>query len=478
LAGGVQARIVTNGAQGRQIQLASGLIELAVLHGGETDTEIVTPSIALRTRSVGDYRISVVDDGTTVVTARSGQADIVTPQMTYTIVAGKTLTARGQATDPTVGFTAEVARDSFDEFNARRDEALVTALNDNAGVPPSIAGYDDLASYGRWANVASYGQVWIPNQSADWVPYRYGQWTWQGAGYGWIWVANEPWGWVPYHYGTWFYYTGFGWCWNPPQYAVLPIWVPAMVGFFGYGGGFGYSNFGWVPLGPYETYYPWYAWNPYPPPHYYPPPPPPRHRHPYPPIRMHPLVTAYRNARFGGASAVLATAWHAGDFTHPIAVDPHRVVSVNPVRGRLPMIPTPANRRFSPATVKEPVHLAAIFDQPRFALGPMPWQIPNPAALLPGTSGAERSWQQFNDARGTAIGAPGSGTAGAPRMTSPVMRAPAPTGHLTTPIVAAPSPVLHPTAPVVRSSAPVVHEATPSQTTHPEPAHESPRPPA
>ena len=42
-------------------------------------------------------------------------------------------------------------------------------------------------------------------------------------------------------------------------------WRPAMVGFFGFGGGvgfgvgFGFGNVGWVPLAPYEAFHPWYG---------------------------------------------------------------------------------------------------------------------------------------------------------------------------------------------------------------------------
>ncbi|MEO6835011.1 MAG: DUF6600 domain-containing protein, partial [Candidatus Tumulicola sp.] len=315
LGGGVRARIVSNDARRpRQISVTAGLVELAVLRGSDLATEIVAPLVTLRTHYAGDYRISVETDGATSVTVRSGQTDVVTPRRTYTVVTGQTLIARGDAADPSVVFAKAIPRDSFDDFNGDRDRTLLGALNGDTHVPASIAGYDDLDAYGSWTGVDSYGQAWVPDQSAGWAPYRDGQWSYAGA-YGLTWVGNEPWGWVPYHYGRWIYARN-RWCWYPPSLSAVPIWAPALVGFFGYGTGpFGYSGLGWVPLAPGEAYYPaypwyWYAGIPAVPRHSYPvpAPPPKRVRHRGPPVRMYPLATAFRNAQFGGASAVGAVA--------------------------------------------------------------------------------------------------------------------------------------------------------------------------
>jgi hypothetical protein len=474
----VQARIVSNDAKARQIQLASGLVELAVLHGGDLTTEIVTPSVTLSTHYAGNYRIEVASDGTTTITARSGQADIVTPQKTTTILAGKTLVARGQAADPAVTTESAIAADSFDSFNTQRDRTLYAALNGDSYVPSSIAGYDDLDQYGRWSDVPSYGEAWIPNQTASWAPYRNGQWTWQG-GYGWTWVGNEPWGWVPYHYGSWFYANGYGWCWYPPATGIAPLWAPALVGFFGYGSGpFGYQSLGWVPLGPFEQYYPWfpyyaynanYPWTGWPPGHrrYYPPPAPPptrRHRH-HDPVVMHPLATAYRNARYGGASSVGAGDWRNGNFAHPVAVDPRHAASVGVLRGSLPVEPTAANRRFSSVALKRTVPLSAAFAQPRFAMAlPM-----HGRPTLPGHASGN-SWQRFNRSRGTTI-------------VAPVMHAPAPGStriHVPLPVIHVPTSVIH-APPAIHDAAPVVHDApvhSPAGGSRGGSTHGSPHPPS
>jgi hypothetical protein len=83
-------------------------------------------------------------------------------------------------------------------------------------------------------------------------------------------VSSEPWGWAPYHYGRWSVYGGrWGW-WPGAAYAgYYPVWSPAYVSFFGWGGGgvgldFGYGfggwgRIGWCPIGPGDWYHPWYG---------------------------------------------------------------------------------------------------------------------------------------------------------------------------------------------------------------------------
>ena len=77
-------------------------------------------------------------------------------------------------------------------------------------------------------------------------------------GFGWTWLGYEPWGWAPYHYGRWYHSARYGWCWYPERAFVA--WRPAVVAFVGFGGfSFGFGDIGWVPLAPYETYYPWWG---------------------------------------------------------------------------------------------------------------------------------------------------------------------------------------------------------------------------
>ncbi|MGA8534473.1 MAG: DUF6600 domain-containing protein [Candidatus Tumulicola sp.] len=327
--GRAAGRIDGNGAGGRRIEVTGGSFELSILRGGDTVTEISTPTIALRTRYAGAYRISMGDDGSATVTPRSGQCDVVMPHKTVTVLPGATLVVHGAA-DSASSHSA-TARDAFDEFSASRDSTLLAALTDDVALPASIAGYDDFDAVGRWASLPAYGRVWVPQQSSAWAPYRHGAWSYQNP-YGWTWIGAEPWAWVPYHYGRWLYSSGYGWCWYPPPAGFDPIWAPALVGFFGLGTGpLGFSQFGWVPLAPFEPYV---AWNPQ---RYYPPPAPPPRRHRNDSPRMHPLTAAFRNARFGGATVIDVTAWSDGNFAHATAADAGRVGGAPVVSGAPPV---------------------------------------------------------------------------------------------------------------------------------------------
>jgi hypothetical protein len=253
LAGSVQARIVSNDPSNRRVQLAAGTIEVGMLRDGRT-MEVDTPSVTVRTQRAGDVRISVGGDGSSLVSARRGSVDVVTPQRTYPLGPGTTLVAEGSASDPSITQSPEVAFDSFDEFNAERDRTMVAGLNASPNLSPTLAGYDNLDVYGQWQAVAGYGQSWVPNEPAGWAPYRNGSWTWEGR-YGWTWIGSEPWGWTPYHYGNWYYCNcgASGWAWLPPANASTPAWSPALVGFFEFntgaevaynnncGGNFGYA---------------------------------------------------------------------------------------------------------------------------------------------------------------------------------------------------------------------------------------------
>jgi hypothetical protein len=125
-------------------------------------------------------------------------------------------------------------------------------------------GSEDLDAYGHWINVPDYGRVWSPAVAAGWSPYRAGRWVSEPY-WGWTWVSREPWGWTPYHYGRWFLY-GKSWVWWPGPVDgdgnYRPEWAPAYVSFFGFGGhrgvSAGFGSVGWLPIGPGDSFYPWY----------------------------------------------------------------------------------------------------------------------------------------------------------------------------------------------------------------------------
>lgn len=242
-----------------QVQLGAGTVIYRVLRDSDAQAEVDTPSIAVRPGQQGEYRISVLEDGTTQITVRAGQAQILSPRGSQNLDAGHTALVRGNPADPEFQTSYEIARDQFDDWSAGRDRELLASRSYNY-VNRDVYGADDLDAYGNWVP-SQYGDVWSPRPPVpDWSPYSYGQWSYVDDYYGWSWVDNAPWGWAPYHYGRWFYNGGYGWCWWPGARFGVSLWSPALVGFFGWGGGLGiWAGLGWVALAPFEAFHAWWG---------------------------------------------------------------------------------------------------------------------------------------------------------------------------------------------------------------------------
>lgn len=252
-----------------QLQVGQGLVSYDVFGNSRADSEIDTPNAALHPLRQGEYRIEVNSSSESEMTVRDGQAEISEPQGSTRVEAGQLITVQG-ADNPQYQVVNAPAPDSFDKWNLDRDQQI----ENSSSWQHSDRYYDgaqNLDQYGHWENVPDYGQVWVPDQNSDWAPYRDGTWEWEPY-YGWTWVSYEPWGWAPYHYGRWFVYGG-SWAWWPGPIGVYggwgyyPVWAPAYVSFFGWGGGFGFGigfgfgSFGWLPCGPGDFYRPWWGFG-------------------------------------------------------------------------------------------------------------------------------------------------------------------------------------------------------------------------
>jgi hypothetical protein len=106
-----------------------------------------------------------------------------------------------------------------------------------------------------------------------------------------------------------------------------------MVGFFGWGGGvsvgFGFSNIGWVPLGPREVFRPWYG----------------RGYHGGVIVAHNVNITSFRNA--GYARGVTSVDFQRGNFRNSAVVDRNTLAQASFVHGTVPATPTAQNLRFS-----------------------------------------------------------------------------------------------------------------------------------
>jgi Family of unknown function (DUF6600)/FecR protein len=260
------AKIANITRENIQVQVGQGLVTYAVIRPGEANAEIDTPNSAVHPDGTGEYRIQVNSNDETDVIVREGSADITEPQGSTHVNAGQMISIQG-TDNPEYKTASAPSEDAWDSWNMDRDHQITSAKSWK-DTDQYYTGSEDLDTYGTWSEVPDYGPVWIPQQNPNWAPYSDGRWVWEPY-YGWTWVSYEPWGWAPYHYGRWFVYGG-NWAWWPgpvvgyPGY--YPIWSPAYVSFFGWGGGgfgvgfgFGFGNIGWLPCGPGDWYHPWWG---------------------------------------------------------------------------------------------------------------------------------------------------------------------------------------------------------------------------
>jgi hypothetical protein len=351
LADGAELRLADIENRRYLVRLASGTMTWRVLRDRTGEVEISTPTVAVRPMRRGVYRVTVHGDGSTEVTVRSGEAEIFTPQGSERLRSGRTLFARGEASAPEFRTDGAIPMDEFDRWSQSRDRELERSQSYRY-VSQDIYGVEDLDGHGRWVNTPEYGQVWVPATSGGWAPYRNGRWSWIDY-YGWSWVSYDPWGWAPYHYGRWFHQVGIGWCWWPGRVSARHFWSPALVGFFGWGGGrgfnagigVGFGNWGWVPLAPFERFHPWYG------------------RGYYGGFRNAGYVNnsvnitninvtnVYRNARFNdGVTVINGQDFGRGSVNH-IRYDRNELNNASFVRGQLPATPGRESIRWSDRAV-------------------------------------------------------------------------------------------------------------------------------
>ncbi|MGH9404997.1 MAG: DUF6600 domain-containing protein [Terriglobia bacterium] len=268
LAGSADAKIATLDNGQIQVEINQGLVDFTVLKGSQGQVEIDTPNIAIRPSEPGVYRVEVDSQSETRITVRKGKAEVSTQQGSAELDQGRMMMVEGDE-NPQYQITDAQGEDDWDRWNKDRNHQIESAQSwryDNS----YYTGTADLDNHGHWVDVPGYDWCWTPYVDAGWIPYSAGSWDWQPY-YGWTWVSREPWGWAPYHYGRWFSWRG-SWMWWPgpvtPYYR--PIWAPAYVSFFGFGGGhfgfgvgfgsgFGYGRVGWLPIGPCDSFYPWYG---------------------------------------------------------------------------------------------------------------------------------------------------------------------------------------------------------------------------
>jgi len=258
-----------------QLGLASGSVHLRSygINGGingsidaNSTVELDTPNVAVTVLQPGDVRVDVDPVGdTTTVTLVSGQVQVDGNGLQQVLQPGQKVRLGGS--DPvSAQWLYAGTPDTLDRFSGDRDTEYQAALTNNGGnesdyTNPGMIGAEDLSANGDWETDSDDVPVWYPGAvAADWQPYQCGHWAWV-APWGWTWVECEAWGFAPFHYGRWERRNtvrGWRWGWIAGPRVVRPIYSPALVVFVG--GGAGVTA--WFPLGPRETYVPWYHASP------------------------------------------------------------------------------------------------------------------------------------------------------------------------------------------------------------------------
>lgn len=333
----VRLSLLENGRN--QIQIARGLVTFRMLRDSNVQSEISTPDVAVHPLRQGEVRVEVAADGGARIIVRKGEVEASSARGSERVREGSMMLLRGSPDNPQYQVVYAAGRDAWDNWNEERD-AYLERSQSGRYVSPDIYGTEDLDVYGRWGYDPMYGNVWTPNVPANWAPYSYGQWAWEDY-YGWTWVDYDPWGWAPFHYGSWYFRTGFGWTWFPGYRTARYWWHPAMVGFFGFGGGVGvgFGNVGWVALAPFEPFRPWYG------PGWF------AGGYGAASFGVFAGVNIYnnfRNARVAnGVVAVSAADFQRGFFNNRVAANYAELQRASLVRGALPISPTASNLRFA-----------------------------------------------------------------------------------------------------------------------------------
>ncbi len=292
-----------------ELRLSQGVatFDLKSVPGGFS---VSAPLFSIQLKDAARFRLDVDEDGSARLVVFEGRAEVSGQNANLYLRNGETVRFSSQDADRYYLGTNYV-QDDWDRWNEERSAYLAKGTEDKLHYEDQGWTTTDLDNYGTWYNDSSYGRIWRPSVASDWVPFRDGRWVWYSS-LGWNWVSYEPWGWVPYHYGRWAHLNHYGWSWVPGR--RYGPWCPGAVSWVQ-----GPSWVGWVPLAPFE---PWY---------------------PYPYSSANIFVSKNFRHRFG------FTYWHRDHFINGTLVpgfrpprDPYRDGSL--IAGQPRLTPTPASR--------------------------------------------------------------------------------------------------------------------------------------
>ncbi len=136
-----------------QLELLKGLVNYSQLRGGEADVDLETRQVTVRPLKKGVYRVEFGAGGETNITVHEGAAEVASSRGVEKLKKGRRMTVRGDAPDAQLRTAQAAPKDSFDQWNKRRDKLLKRDRTRRIwGYPPF---YPYYAGFG-------YGYYWGP----------------------------------------------------------------------------------------------------------------------------------------------------------------------------------------------------------------------------------------------------------------------------------------------------------------------------
>jgi hypothetical protein len=121
-----------------QFILTRGSMTWNVLGVSASETEVVSPSVAVHPRQPGVYSIALNEQGETEITAKDGDLEVWAPTGSQWVSAGQKMLVRGPASDPEFQLVGAVSRwKRLVTFLAKLQIAadVATSFASNAGAP-------------------------------------------------------------------------------------------------------------------------------------------------------------------------------------------------------------------------------------------------------------------------------------------------------------------------------------------------------
>jgi hypothetical protein len=198
------------------VRASTGSFYVHRLRHSEGDVVFETPVGSIMIENNSQVRVDVLEEGSTTVTTRWGNATIRTADgLSVRVPSNKQVFIDpGYAPSSPVSFDRNV-EDAFDTWNRERSRRI--AKNSSSTKIARVGNYAapigtyDLEDYGEWV-VVDNSSYWRPTV-VDYIPYRSGRWSYV-PNHGHVWVGHQPFTYVTSHHGYWKHHHRHGWIWS------------------------------------------------------------------------------------------------------------------------------------------------------------------------------------------------------------------------------------------------------------------------